>query len=249
MAYRRSTRRYAARRRPTRKRSYPSRRRYTGKRRSTSRKMTTKRVLNVTSRKKQDTMQNLTNYSAASVSGGTQFYSDNTIISGGTLFASLWCPTARTNHAQLQAKDQPEILGGLFDKATRTASTCYMRGLKEKIQIQTNTGVAWQWRRICFTAKGGSYYNGMTDNAKLVAFAGTGWARVTSNWLFSDPSKQALFGPLFRGQEGVDWRNYFSAPLDTHRMNVKYDKTVIIQSGNDSGVMRNYSRSPWTPTA
>lgn len=238
MAYRRSTKRYPARRRPTRKRSYPSRRRFTGKRRSTARPMSRKRILNISSRKKSDTMQNYTNVNPGT-EGGTTYTADNSILSGGNLYGFLWCATARNNN------DGTGAGGIIMDSATRTAMTCYMRGLKEKIQIQTNSGMSWQWRRICFTMKGGSLDNNQDSINKLYAFTTSGFKRVTANWYGMDKQKQALFAPLFKGGEGIDWKNYFSAKTDANLVSVKYDKTVIIQSGNQSGVMRNFNR--WHP--
>lgn len=199
--------------------------------------MSNKRILNLTSRKKADTMQNYSNVQPGQ--GGETHFADNSILIGGTLYAFLWCPTSR------DIDNGTGEAGTIFDKSTRTATTCYMRGLKEKIQIQTNTGMAWQWRRICFTMKGGALDRVQTPSAKLYQFTSNGYMRTSDNWLASDPTKQALFNPLFRGAEGVDWKNFFSAKTDGSRVSIKYDKTVIMQSGNTNGILRNFNR--WHP--
>lgn len=236
MAYRRIKRRYPARRRPTRKSSYrfKSRRSYTARRRPYRRPVSRKRVLNMTSRKKHDTMRNHTNLTA-SLNGGGTYAAEQTILRGGRLYALLWCATARTTLPGT----------GVDDPASRTAQTCYMRGLKEKIQIQTSSGIPWQWRRICFTMKGASLLQSVDDYSKLNVLTSNGYMRETTDWNAYETQRVPLFGPLFKGQQSVDWHNFFSAKTDNDRVTIKYDVTRIIQSGNASGVMRNYNL--WHP--
>lgn len=237
MAYRRK--RSYTRKRPTRKRSYPSRRSYSGKRRSTRPRMSRKRILNMTSTKKMDTMSNFTNYTLDN-NGGTTLTATPTVIKGGgRVYGFLWCATARQGFTQNK-------LATKIDKGTRTSQTCYMRGLKENISIQTNTGAPWIWRRICFTAKGN--YLDLAQNtasAPLYSLTTSGYLRVTTDWLGVDKQKQALLNPLFRGKEGTDWTNLFSATVDTERVNLKYDKTTTIRSGNNLGTVQTYKR--WHP--
>lgn len=58
-------------------------------------------------------------------------------------------------------------------------------------------------------------------------------------------ARDALIGLIFKGNAGVDWANYFSAPIDTTLVTLKYDKTTSIASGNTNGVQRVYRR--WHP--
>lgn len=120
-----------------------------------------------------------------------------------------------------------------------------MRGLKEVINLQTNTGVPWLWRRICFTAKGRFLDNAQNTAAPLYSYTSAGYLRTNTDWFANDVQKQPLLNPLFRGKEGQDWSNFMSAPVDTERVTLKYDKITTLQSGNQSGIARTYKR--WHP--
>lgn len=201
--------------------------------------MTRKRILNVSSRKKHDTMRNYTNLTNVQ-KGGEVYVAEQTILDGNQLYALLWCPTSRTLETGSAGNNAT-----VDDKATRTATEVYMRGLKEKIQIQTSSGAPWQWRRVCFTLKGNALIDSQKTYAYLARLTGNGYMRVTNSFGFRDETSDQLYQLLFQGQRNIDWHNFFSAKLDTNRVTVKYDKTIIIQSGNASGVMRSYNR--WHP--
>lgn len=202
--------------------------------------MTRKKMLNLTSTKKRDTMSNYTNLTT-SVDGGTTFYSDNTILNGGRLYGFVWCPTARTGASGGDAAPK----GSAIDASTRTSTTCYMRGLKERIQIQTSSGVAWQWRRICFTTKDPTFDALQQTDAKLYVYTSAGYSRVTNDWWNKPTLQNFVEGRVFKGQKGIDWTNYFSAPLDSSRITIKSDTTRIMQSGNTNGILKNYNM--WHP--
>nr|UTM74965.1 capsid protein [Tick-associated circular DNA virus] len=243
MAYRRSYRPRTTRKRTTR-RAYGGRRgrpqRSTVKRRYTKR-MTAKRVLNISSRKKRDTMQALTNVTNTAADAGSTFYQAAATLKGGRTYIFPWIATARD---LTSAVDDPNTV---TQRAARTSSTCYMRGLKERIQIQTSTGMAWQWRRVCFTFKGNALFAGSIGDPtrQIVQETSAGFARVVTDWGNSTPVVSGLLDHMFRGRQSIDWRSYFTAPLDPQRVTVKYDKTRIISSGNANGVMRNYTN--WFP--
>lgn len=216
------------------------RRRYT-KKRSTA--MSKKRLLNITSTKKRDTMLTYTNMTSSSQTGGTTYAADvPAIITGGLsvnqVTAMLWCATARDNTIS-----SGNTKGTSFDTSARTSSTPYMIGLKEAIEIQVSTGMPWQWRRICFTTKGSL---GLTYNTSLAVATETsnGYVRVV-NALPGDPGggqQYILFERLFRGQNTVDWNDPMTAKTDNQRVTVKYDKTVSLASGNEDGFIRKYNR-------
>jgi len=138
-------------------------------------------------------------------------------------FIFPWCCTARdmTNTSEM---------------TDRNTQTVYMRGLKERIEIQTNSGVPWQWRRICFTRKAGQLTSSTTFAPFL--FTSNGYVRVVNEL----PATQPFVGDLFDGKQLVDWNDYFAAKVNTNLVTLKYDKTISIQSGNASGVLRSYSR-------
>lgn len=199
--------------------------------------MSKKQVLNVSSRKKRDTMLY---YSNQVVSGPSLVYTNNpAVITGGSATPScfIFAATARDNSLSGGS------LGTVFDQATRTATTCYMRGLSEKIEIQIDDGLPWQWRRICFTAKGLQLILTETDTFKLQAETSAGYQRVVNQLV--DANRAGVENYIFKGSASVDWIDPLTAPLDNSRITVKYDKTITIASGNDQGVIRKYNR--WMP--
>lgn len=199
--------------------------------------MSKKRILNATSRKKRDTMltwSNTTNSGAArSPAVGPLF------VNGSQLGTFLWVATARDL--------TPGTTGGLAtvaNESSRTASTCYMRGLSEHIRIQTSSGVPWFHRRICFTSKGQSLVSPLAgDTGALFPYLETsnGMVRPFINITIDSTLqnyRNNLFNVVFKGQEGVDWNDIVSAPLDTRRISVKFDKTWTLHSGNTNGIVR-----------
>lgn len=216
---------------------YPRRRWYNGYRRRQYGGR--KRVLNITSRKKQDTMLPWTNTTASTPTGGSTFTNQAAVLVGGNTYVFPWCCTARDNTL---ANGTPATV---FATAARTATECYMRGLKERIQIQTNTGMPWQWRRICFTIKGDVLTQYNETAYKIYDENTDGWARIVSNTGGVSNLATAIRNLVFKGQVNVDWSAVFNAKVDDSRLTIKYDKTCYIRSGNASGVMRDYHR--WHP--
>lgn len=179
-----------------------------------------------------------TNTTASTPAGGTTFTNSTAVLVGGNTYIFPWVATARDNTIGTAS-------GNVFNTADRTATTCYMRGLKERIQIQTNTGMPWQWRRICFTMKGDDI-NAWNETAyKLQQETSNGWARVVSNTGTASNLYTYMMPLLFKGAQGVDWNNPFNAKTDNSRLSIKYDKTTAIRCGNSNGMMKEYIR--WHP--
>lgn len=212
-----------------------TRRRYPTKRRRYPRKMTNKRILNVTSRKKRDTMLSWSKKSDSIPQAIGPYIMDPAPGNGGMSNVFLWMPTFRDLDKGLSGTP-----GGVSDPATRTASTCYMRGLKESIEIQTSSGMAWQWRRICFTSKDPGAVFG--SQIAVALDTSNGYARYIRQLASADAADAAaletLRGIVFRGQIGRDWSSYITAPVDNSRVTVRYDRTMTFQSGNQTGVVR-----------
>jgi hypothetical protein len=204
-----------------------------------------KRVLNVSSRKKQDNMQCAT-YDPLNPAG--------TVTAGPVSFNAvdglqtmLWMPTGRPRQT---ISGGPE--GTVDDVATRTASTVYYRGLRERVSIQTSGSGAWQWRRICFEFQ-----------SNALEFTIPGQTGTPIPYLFTSSGNMRGLGPgmqagslgtaylthvlnfVFKGRQNVDWNSVFTAKTDPSRIKVCYDKHRIIQSHNDTGVIRNYKM--WFP--
>lgn len=214
------------------------RRRYPTTRRRYTKRMSPKRILNLTSRKKKDNMLTYTNQRIDSVAGNVIYNQSPAVLTGQNTYVFPWIPTAR-DLTIANGGNYPTIA----NESARTASTCYMRGVKEFLKIRTNNGRPWQWRRVCFTMKGptlnqadapGSYYWIETTN---------GLGRVVN------ALTPAAYGPILRlifdGTQDSDWNDVFNAKLDTQRITVKSDVTRVIQSGNDNGVIRPYKL--WYP--
>lgn len=213
--------------------------------------MTKRKILNITSTKKKDTMTGYTNSTPANQTGGTVYSTDPAIVTGGLnanqCNAFLWCATARTNQV-INPTQNTLVPGNKFYTACRTDSNPYMVGLAEKIEIQCNSGMPWQWRRICWTQKGGQGLPANSTSFNLSQQnAITGWNRVM-NQVAGNPGtgdQYNLFHHIFRGQVGSDWVDVMTAPLDPQHITVKYDKVITLASGNEEGFIRAYRR--WHP--
>nr|QTE03596.1 MAG: capsid protein [Gemycircularvirus] len=242
--YRRTTRRYPARR-PAKKYGGRTTRSSYGRKRTYRKKasMSKRSILNTTSRKKRDTMAYYTNSTAASQSGGTTYTQDAALIVGGssTPACFLWCATGRDYTINNTGTN-----GTVDDQATRTAQSCYMRGLKEAIEIQVADGLPWQWRRICFTAKGLQTLFAATTGFSLVIEASTGFQRVLNQVPGDSATTTSLRAVietlLFKGAYARDWLDPMTARTDNSRLTIKYDKTITIASGNEDGCIRSYNR-------
>ncbi|AXB22623.1 capsid protein [Alces alces faeces associated genomovirus MP84] len=247
MAYRSTKRRSPVRRRyPARKyggrttrRSYAKKRTY---RKKASSKMSNKRILNLTSIKKRDTM--LSAYQLGSTVNpqpGAYPVQGTGGGNGGNTTVLLWCATARDNTVISGGGS-----GNRFTPATRTATTCFMRGLAENVELSTNTGVAWQWRRICFTFKDPG---ALSQTQTYFLETSSGFQRnnynVTSGSSPDSTNLENLRQLVFRGQLGTDWSSYLTAPVDNSRCTIKYDKTTNVNSGNANGKLVN--RKLWMP--
>lgn len=198
--------------------------------------MTRKRILNLTSEKKRDTM--IPVYKAGSAATATVQAAN---LSGPNGALLIWCATARDNTVSNGGAG-----AGKFQQSTRSATTCFMRGLKETVSVNTNSPLAWQWRRICFC-----FRNTALLLPSVVPYIenSNGFGRLmynlSSGSATDNAAASALSGFLFKGVIAVDWTSQLTAPIDTSRVDLKYDRTFTISSGNSSGVIRRYNM--WHP--
>lgn len=221
------------------------RRRYTAKRRAYRKNpaMSKKRILNITSRKKRNGMQTITT-SGANGTPITPAYGP-TFINGADGGLFLWCATAITNTSGSNANPISADSG-------RTADTCFMRGLSEHIRLQTNSPAPWFWRRICFTTRGSVFRLGLDSSPTntVVPYyddAARGVQRWAQNMTNNNAplTVSAWLGVLFKGSESVDWSDRIIAPVDTARVDLKFDKTWTLLSGNAVGIVKE--RKLWHP--
>ncbi|WGD01129.1 MAG: capsid protein [Genomoviridae sp.] len=230
-------------RRPIKRTARRTPRRSYVKRRSTTRRrpMGKKQVLNLTSVKKRD---NMLSYSQAGVTPtkGPLILTGNTVYPGLGAFICPWVATAR------DMDSASGIPNTTLMASNRTSSDCFMVGLKETIRIETKSSLPWYWRRICFTFKG----QDLSDpNLLFIETSSDGWSRLTRSLTHasstSDERSQAfrIMRAVFSGSWDRDYKSFITAKSNSRLVSVKYDKTVVINSGNDSGVSRIHRR--WHP--
>lgn len=195
--------------------------------------MTRRRILNVTSTKKRDNVL---------VKGITDDATDETplgqpyVMTGDNFYGFLWSPSARVNRVEVS-------------EHSRTMSDTYVPGFKERVELETNNGANWQWRRIIFAAKGpelriafpiGTLYQHDNEN---------GVQRAVWNFLsgleIGEEAREPLEDLLFEGQAGKDWIHRFTAKVDNKRVTLLSDSTRKLSSGNDNG--RFFTSRRWTP--
>jgi len=231
----RRTRRRTYTRRPSRaRRSYTPRRKFPRRRGHSTRSL-----LNKTSQKKRDVLQNWTNINGdGSPPDNANYVPSGATIDGnpGTWTTMVFCPTARSS------EDQQGALGSKANTTVRTSTTCFMRGYKETTRVATISGRGWQWRRICFTMKGDALNDGNQDPDTSLVFRenSQGYTR-----LMYQQTNGVAEGLIFRGEQNVDWSDPLIAQTDSHRVTILSDKLYNIRSGNSDGVTRTYKN--WYP--
>lgn len=198
--------------------------------------MTRKQVLNVSSEKKRDTM--IPVYQAGSAATAIN---GPATLTGTAPTLLLWCATARDNTVASGGTG-----GGKFQTATRTATTCYMRGLSEKIYIQTGTALPWEWRRICFCFRNTAL---LLPSVTPFIENSNGFGRLiynlSSGSATDNTARGALTGFLFKGVVNVDWSSILTAPVDTSRVDLKYDRTIPLRPQTTGGFTGKYNM--WHP--
>lgn len=180
----------------------------------------------------------ITNITAANpVQGGT-YTTGQAVLVGGNTYIMPWIATARP------VTDYTGGFGRPIEEAVRTRSECYMRGLREQIQIQTNSGMPWTWRRVCFTLKGSDLRSNVVANVQWTNTGVNGMNRLVNNAATTSVG-QAIVNLIFDGNTGTDWSTVFACKTDNQRITVKYDKTRTLNAGNTQGTVRNYNL--WHP--
>lgn len=242
MVYRRSSRRKSAYR-PRSAKSRYGRKRTGFTRRRVSRRvrpMSTRVLLNKTSQKKRDNMLSYTNTTAADPFS-TTYTGTGAVMrfpvgqtNPGSEFFYVWNATARP------AETSEGQRGSKIDVSLRTSESIYAKGLRERITLETNNSAPWEWRRICFTSKD-DFGQTDPDTATFFRQTSSGMVRMVS----ALSTGIYLQSELFEGERNQDWLSVFTAPLSRKNFSIKYDKTRIIRSTNNSGTIREYKL--WHP--
>ncbi|AGU67666.1 capsid protein [Faeces associated gemycircularvirus 2] len=205
--------------------------------------MTKKRILNLTSTKKRNTMLQVANTS--SVNGGPVTPGPGPYVVSdvnGSQY-SVFMPTAQ------DLNDNNGAVNTISNQAQRTATTCFIKGFNERIRIQTSSGIPWFWRRICFRARNTTFFlYSTTDTPSSTtgpAYTETsnGMQRLYMNLTINQSGQTIgnILGVLFRGQTGIDWVDPQTASVDTTRVDLVFDKRYTIKSGNASGTVRDFN--------
>ena len=171
MAYARTFRRRTYRKRaPARRPRKSSYRKRPRTRRPTRRTMrpTKRSILNLTSRKKRDVMLQTSNTSSTGAAKAPAVGA--TVINGSNGGWFYWSPTARDLDT---VAGQPNTVS---QEASRTSTTCFARGLSERLDIQTSSSVPWKWRRICFWTKSKEFL----ASASGATFNYNGWLETSA---------------------------------------------------------------------
>lgn len=229
MAYAgRATRRYGSYRRktyrtPRSSRYARTRPRYGVRKRVYRRKtagMSKRRLLNITSKKKRDTMPFFNpDAPTATALSITADATDNTVVS-----QYIFSPTAR------------EYISST-DPADRSSSTVFWRGFKERLTINANTSAPWRWRRIIFSTKSLRIPTAYKQTSG-------GYRRVMLAW--NDP---ASIGVLFKGKYTVDYSTIMEAFVDPNRAKIISDKTRILRTGSSGSHFHEFkSWTPFNKT-
>lgn len=219
------------------------RRSYTGRKRTYRKNRSTKSLLNLTSRKKKNTMLQWANTSTTSGSSVTIGPGPYLINGSNGNQISLFCPSAMD---LLQSAGTGNTIANMPE---RTATTIFMRGYSEKMRIQTSSGIPWFWRRICFRAKNSVFTQFASNDTPTQLNSGNTSYVDTSNGmerlyfnLTINASNNTLFNiqeVLFRGSVNRDWVDPQTASIDTTRIDLVSDRRRTIRSGNASGTVKD----------
>uniref|UniRef100_A0A8A4XDA5 Putative capsid protein n=1 Tax=Turdus naumanni Genomoviridae sp. TaxID=2814955 RepID=A0A8A4XDA5_9VIRU len=213
-------------------------------RRSRGRGMSTRALLNKTSRKKRNTMLQYANTST--VNGNSVTIGPGPLVVNGNAAVCLFSPTA------MDILNGSGSAGSITEQAVRTSTTAYMKGFSEHIRIQTSSGLPWFWRRITFCAKRPTIFNQFNPadlaptqrNSGNTSFVDTtnGMERLYFNQIINNAgnTQNAWYSVLFKGENGKDWNDVLSAPVDTSRVDLKSDRSITIKSGNAAGTVRDF---------
>lgn len=207
--------------------------------------MSKRNILNTTSTKKRNGMLSWSN---TTPTGASQAVAINTAFVNATQTGwFVFQPTAMNL--------SPKAGGAniAINVAERTASSCYMRGFAEHLRVQTSSGLPWFHRRICFTLRGNQPFNtfltGDTPTQSVMQYTDTSngmerlWMNLSvNNAPLTIADQQRV---LFKGTYNQDWNDIILAPVDTSRVDLKFDKTFVYRSGNAQGVLRE--RKLWHP--
>lgn len=227
-------RRFARRRRRARTNRRSTRVRSTGSsrirrtRRTFRRPTSRRRILNIASIKKHDNMLCYVRVPEGGATPGP--------LMTGTGFSSLYMPSARLLGPTVQGE------------SGRARQQVFAVGYKERCQVDILGGGVWKWRRLVFTFKGQSLFDGDVTWTEPFFNKSTDPAGSDMTRLIAQPTTDQhtlIKSILWDGVENVDWSSEFTAKVDTSRITPRYDRTVTFNPRNESGFSRTFRM--WHP--
>jgi len=199
-----------------------------------------KRVLNVTSQKKRDSMLTyLIDNTGATIKGSFEITGTEAVPQ-----VYAWSPTMRGLTSDVK---------NALSYNSRTSTMTFAVGLSERMSLSTNDSTPWIWRRICFTAYGTKTWDVDGDEflpiVGLGAIAGYQRAFQSLGGATNPPTQAAikaqLYALIFQGTEGSDYSEINLAKTNNRGIKIMYDKSIRIESRSDNGVYRTYKQ--WFP--
>lgn len=166
------------------------------------------------------------------------------LVMGATqgVTTTFFCPTARNLDTDGGAKNE---------MSARNTPNTYARGYKEVTTYRLTGGIPWRHRRICFTVKGlpGALFGAAVPTVGLFTqdfyFLYTSSGVVRQTVILNSAKEAFLTALVFKGNQGNDWFSPFNAKVDTQRVSIVSDKTMILNPGNATG--HASTRKRWYP--
>lgn len=208
-----------------------------------------RRILNITSRKCQDTLLSITNIHSDGVINLAN-PSPLPLISpltfkGNNLAVTLHCITARPLNLSVAGPDNP---------AGRLSNQCFIRGFKERLDFRLAAGETVQWRRVVFAGKGISAFNtaivstadGPADWQPDGHREGESFrSMINLNAHSKYANVLAGISALFKGESGIDYVGIGNAKLDRTNYNILSDHTVNVCPTTTAPYAKTFNR--WHP--
>lgn len=213
-------RKYSKKRAPRAKRRY-RRKGYAKKKRGTVSK---RRILDVATIKKRDTMRiGVLQSNGTVLSSGIR--GQPYVVPGASFHAALWCPSYREYNNSTNS-------------AARARRSVFLKGLAEKMRFETPGASAFEFRRIVFStpqrvllAAGAP----STDQPPVIVEGGAN--RYWRAWGDGQTNVDYL-DLVFSGARQIDWLNPMTAKTDTRRVKILSDRRFKIASGNQNATVK-----------
>lgn len=218
--YRRATRRYGR----ASLRSRRSARTTRAVRRRPRARTSRRRILNITSQKKSDSLGPGTSTAAGVITPGSLI-----INSSGTPTYIAFSPTQRIQSSPGLTSNQ-----SFNPQALRTNQRTFAKGYAEAVRLTWDNGTSWTWRRIVFsvkqdpTALAGATASGL-QTASVASFsqgATPRTIRVVTTLTTSDGGLAS--GLVFKGGAATDFNDIATAQVDRDRIHLHYDRVTVL---------------------